>query len=207
MRKKSVKSLLILFFIGFYLSFSQDKWWWLSSIYEMKEWYPLTGVLFWWLRLLVFLVLIFYFIYLFSPDFKFLFKKNFTPYFIFILFTLFSLLLKNHHPFSNMPVYTSFPDKSYVYLIEDEEGRLFNHGLSYQSADIVDIYDAYLETEHKILPLTVDEKEEIGKRIISFVRERNNKKNQKKYRVLQRVNYLVNDSLYSYNVILYDENN
>lgn len=188
------------------VSFAFQNWWWFSSLQENVMWYPQYGKLIWVCRnvfFVVFLIIVFVLLY----DKKHLIKKVgvfLYQYLFFILIVVLGLALKNFHPFSSLAVYTHFPTESYLYVVEDENGKLFDHGLEYKSADIVDIYDSFLASNKLKEPLTDENKQIVGKIILKFLLERQKNKPNKCFKVIQQVNYFYNNQIKTDQIILFN---
>lgn len=195
MDKQNWKKLTILLVgLPLFYTFSVYSWWWIGSVREFLEWYHRFGFFIWGAKLLAIsiygVVLIVFF----------------NKYFIFLLYVVFSLLLKNEHPFSNLPMYNTFPKYSLVFYIQNRKGKMFNHGIKYKSTDISDLYDAYME-RNKLNEESLSEKDfqKIGKEIMSFVKEKNEKNVKGCFQVIKVKNIIRNKTLEMEKDVLYEE--
>lgn len=189
------KILLLSLSVLFFLNLIEFNWWWLGSFSEFKMWYKNLGSLIWVLKIVVLFAWIFFTIKLIVNDY--------LKYPIFFTYVFFALVLKNQHPFSNLAVYDTFPKQSFLFFIEDENGSVYNHGIEYRSADLVDIFDTYLLKSKN----TLDESQlkMIGKKIIDITKKKNNFKGIKCYKLIRVTNYIEDRKFKSTKQVLYNE--
>lgn len=188
---------------GFFITISvlfcillvNHSWWWLGSFSEFKNWYSNFGSILWFLKIICLIGWVF-----FTTK---IIWNNYGKYAVFIVYVLLALVLKNQHPFSNLAVYDTFPKQSFLFYIEDQNGRKFNHGINYKSADLIDIYDTYLKRKSGSL----DEKQlkEIAKNILQIAKNKSHFNGNNCFKVIRVTNSIEQNNLTSSKQILYDE--
>lgn len=189
------KNILLLTSVLVFVVFVKYNWWWLGSFSEFKVWYRNYGIIIWIFKIVIFIIWFFFTIRLIY--------QGYIKYPIFFFYVIIALIVKNQHPFSNLAVYDTFPENSYLFYIEDQYGNVFNHGINYQSADLVDVFDTY----SKDMSVELDENQlsEIGKKILNITKNKNNYKGTNCYKLIRIKNYLEDKKLTSLKQMLYNE--
>lgn len=78
-------------------------------------------------------------------------KLKHLSIFLFLLYLILCLLLDEFHPFSRYPMYSSFPDYSYVFYLSSEEKLVpFNGNFRMKANDVSHLYVAVCE-KHNFL--------------------------------------------------------
>jgi hypothetical protein len=97
-------------------------WLILAGLDEFKDWYPRFGLILWAGKNLFFLSLL-YSIYFFRVKIVSLLER--FPYIsIFVVYVVLSWVIGEHHPFSRIPMYHSFPNYAYTFNILDNENQM-----------------------------------------------------------------------------------
>lgn len=150
MRNKSKIAIIILSVLILVMALNLQ-WWFCGKLNEFHNWYPNIGFLLWALKSIILLIAFIaatytLCIFLFKISKWGLSKINLTiPIFIFV--AVIALGFKfNTHPFSNFPMYTSFPNWSYVFTLEDMDGNVLplKEYTNYTEGDISDLYYNYM---------------------------------------------------------------
>lgn len=208
-----IKHQLLLKSISFLLgalllyTYIQYTWWWIASYSAFFKWYDNFGAIIWIAKMVVPMLWLVSAVSIFKKELKKYPLLVFKSYPIFIFYVVLALILKTQHPFSNLAVYDSLPNHSYVFLIEDEAGKIFNHEITYKSADIIDFYDTYLEKHNISEPLSDAQLNKIGEEIMRNQRAKNQFTKKKCFKVIRLKNLIANDSLKTIKTILYEERN
>lgn len=189
------KILMLLLSFLFFLTLIEFEWWWLGSISEFKVWYKNLGLLIWILKGGFFFSWIIFTI-------KFI-ARDYIRYPIFCTYVFFALILKNQHPFSNLSVYNTFPENSFLFYIEDKDGKIFNHGINYRSADLVDIFDTFSKKYSR--DLSASQLSNLGKRTLLLVKKSNNFQKGNCYKLIRITNFMAEKKMISQKQILYNE--
>lgn len=127
------------------------QWWFWGTLNEFQSWYPSIGFFLWAVKsivsLIAFIVVAYSFTILLFKVFRWVLDRiNYTiPVFIFVAVIALGFTF-NTHPFSNFPMYTAFPNWSYVFILEDMHGNILplKEYTNYTEGDISDLYYNYM---------------------------------------------------------------
>lgn len=117
-----MKSRKIIIGLGLLISFmllALFPWWFWGTIKEFKDWYPRIGLILWLLKLVlgggVLLGTLYYV--------RFIPFKKLASVYLFFVFIISSWLIGEQHPFSRYPMYNSFPNYAYIFVLENKQNE------------------------------------------------------------------------------------